>query len=103
MVISNRIQSIKADLDLWGATKADPQLRADAGIIPWEYTRTGDLSPGGRGPSSALQALIPDNIKKARFNLYLVLYDGSYGIHNTPHAITLLNAAQTWVNEELNE
>ena len=26
--------------------------------------------------------LIPDNIQKARFNLYLVLYDGSLGVHN---------------------
>ena len=53
-------------------------------------------------PSAAEQALIPDNIRKARFDMYLVLYDGSAGTHNAPHALTLLESAQNWVQEELN-
>jgi hypothetical protein len=47
--------------------------------------------------------LVPVNIQKARFNLYLVLYDGSYGVHNAPFAVTLLDTAQTWVEQELGQ
>ena len=61
----------------------------------------GDLSPGGPGPTRAEQALIPVNIQKARFNLYLVFYDGSFGVHNGPYAVTLLDTAQTWVQGAL--
>jgi hypothetical protein len=32
-----------------------------------------------------------------------VLYDGSYGVHNGPYAFTLLQAAQDWVQVELNQ
>ena len=100
-VISNWIQQVKQVLDTWAATKAPPGLYTTYGTRAWEYTTPGDLSPGGPGPSSAEQGLIPDNIKKARFNLYLVLYDGSFGTHNGPHATTLLESAQNWVQEEL--
>jgi len=78
-------------------------LRTNYGTRAWEYTNPGDLSAGGSGPGSAEQGLIPDAIKKARFNLYLVLYDGSYGVHNGPFAITLLESARRWVQEELNQ
>jgi hypothetical protein len=71
--------------------------------MAWEYTVPGSLSTGTAGPSSSEQALVPDKIKKARFNLYLVVNDGSYGVHNGPHAITLLDTALAWVREELNK
>ena len=100
--ISNQIQSVKASLDLWATTKAPDALRARYGSRAWEYTTPGDLSPGGPGPSSAEQALVPVNIQKARFNLYLVLYDGSFGVHNAPFAVTLLDTAQNWIDQELN-
>ena len=32
--------------------------------------------------NAGLQALIPSNIQKARFNLYPVYNDGSRGVHN---------------------
>jgi len=102
-IVSNHIQQVKNSLDTWAATKAPPSLYATYGTRAWEYTTPGDLSPGGPGPTADEQALIPDNIKRARFNLYLVLYDGSFGTHNTPHALTLLESAQNWVQEELNE
>jgi hypothetical protein len=47
--------------------------------------------------------LIPDNIKKARFDLYLVLHDGSFGVHNGPYAIRLLDTAMEWVRGELGQ
>jgi hypothetical protein len=101
--ISNQVQTIKAELDLWAITKAPASLRAAYGTRSWEYTTPGDLSPGGPGPSSTEQALVPVNIQKARFNLYLVLYDGSYGVHNGPFAVSLLDTAQTWVEKELDQ
>jgi Cytochrome c554 and c-prime len=100
--VSNQIQQVKALLDTWAATKAPGSLYATYGTRAWEYTTPGDLSPGGSGPSTSEQALIPDNIKKARFDLYLVLYDGSYGVHNGPYASTLLESARNWVQQELN-
>jgi hypothetical protein len=99
--VSSQIQDVKAALDKWATTKAPAELTAKYGTRAWEYTVPGSLSEGGPGPGSAEQALIPANIKKARFNLYLVLYDGSYGVHNGPYSITLLDTARNWVAEEL--
>jgi hypothetical protein len=102
-IMTNQIQVVKASLDTWAATKAPASLYATYGTRAWEYTNPGDLSPGGPGPSTAEQSLIPDNIKKARFDLYLVLYDGSYGVHNGPYSLTLLQSAQNWVQLELHQ
>lgn len=56
------------------------------------------MSSGGSGPTTAEQnQYVPDEIKKARFNLYLVFYDGSFGVHNAPYDIELLSAANAWV------
>jgi hypothetical protein len=101
--ISSQIQSVKNLLDVWATTKAPEALRTKYGARAWEYTNPGELSTGGPGPSSGEQALIPENIKKARFNLYIVKYDGSYGVHNGPHAVSLLESARTWVEAELNQ
>jgi hypothetical protein len=112
-IIANRIQQLKGQLDTWATNKAPAQIQS-YGRLAWEYDNPGDLSnPGGdpaiRGPRSSSnpaldeQKYIPDNIKKARFNLYLVLYDGSYGTHNGPYAFTLLDAAQNWVQEALGQ
>ena len=101
--ISNQIQQVKSDLDLWATSKAPDQLRTNYLARAWEYTTPGDLSPGGPGPTDAEQALIPENIRKARYNLYVVLYDGSYGIHNINFATTLLETAESWIREQLNQ
>jgi phage baseplate assembly protein gpV len=103
MVITSQIKEVQDSLNLWATTKAPSVLTAKYGKRSWEYTTPGALSPGGSGPNAAGQALIPDNIKKARFNLYLVLYDGSFGVHNGPYDIDLLDAAQNWVNQELSQ
>jgi hypothetical protein len=105
--ISNQIQEVKAALDLWARTKAPSQLWTNYGLRAWEYTKPGTLSnPAGDttpGPSKAEQALIPNRIKKARFNAYVVLSDGSYGVHNAPYCATLLESALEWVQAELNQ
>ena len=104
-VVSNQIQQVKAALDLWATTKA-PGALTKYQARAWEYTTPGTLSilPAGTtnvAPSSAEQALIPDNIKKARFNLYIVFHDGSYGVHNGRFATTLLTDAMTMIQQEM--
>jgi Cytochrome c554 and c-prime len=99
--ISVQIERIKNALDLWATTKAPTALSTKYGARSWEYSTPGELSSGGAGPTAAEQALIPDTIKKARFNLYIVKYDGSYGVHNGPYAVSLLESARLWVEGEL--
>jgi len=99
--IGARIQDVKNTLDLWATTKAPEPLRTKYGALAWEYTNVGGLSTGSPGPSSTEQGTIPANIRKARYNLYLVYHDGSFGVHNGPYAVTLLENAKSWVEEEL--
>lgn len=117
--LSNRVASVIFALNQWAALKAPSTLKSN-GIVPWEYTTPGGLtwttnssgyvtgwtesdSVSFKGPNSTGQALIPDTIKKARFNLYLVVNDGSEGAHNPSFAIGLLSSAQTFVIQELNK
>jgi cytochrome c554/c'-like protein len=99
--IFNEIRQVNDALNLWATNKAPAALQK-YGTRAWEYSTPGDLSFGGPGPDATEQALIPINIRKARFNLYLVQYDGSFGVHNGPYAITLLDTALGWVQQELN-
>jgi hypothetical protein len=104
-IITSLSQDVKAGLDQWGTTKSPLPIRSYAALA-WEYENAGQLSSPdgtGHGPMEGEQQYVPTNIKKARFNLYLVANDGSYGVHNGPLAITLLQAAQTWVTIELNQ
>ena len=98
--LTNEVNQINGLLNVWALTKAPPALTQKYGTRAWEYTNPGDLSPGGPGPTAAEQTQIPVNIQKARFNLYLVVYDGSFAAHN-PFAFTLLDTALTWVQQEL--
>jgi len=115
--ISNNVSLLIYELNLWAATEAPPALQTNGAVI-WEYTTPGGLvwqtnsmgyvtnwtqvaQVNFSGPNAAGQALIPDPIKQARFNLYLVLNDGSFGAHNLAFALNLLYAAQTLVEEEL--
>ncbi len=102
--VSEQLQELKGSLDLWATTKAPDALRK-YGVRAWEYTQPGALSNGPDdtqpGPSPAEPTLIPVNIQNARFNLYLVVLDGSSGVHNAPHTAALLDAARTWIQVEL--
>ena len=117
--ISNEVTTVLVLLNNWAATKAPAALQTNGAVVPWEYTTPGGLilqtnslgyatgwiqldQVNNSGPNAAGQALIPDNIKKARFNLYLVVNDGSLGMHNWIFALNLLSAAQNMINQELN-
>lgn len=116
--ISNNVALAIYALNQWVTLKAPAALLTN-GTVAWEYTTPGGLiwqtnstgwvtgwsqedSVNFTGPNAAGQALIPDNIKKARFDLYLVLNDGSGGVHNPFYALSLLTAAQNLVIQELN-
>lgn len=99
--VSNQIQQVVQNLNLWASTKAPASLWTKYNNRAWEYTTPGDLSSGGPGPDASEQSLIPINIRKARFNVYLILYDGSYGVHNGPFSVGLLNQAGQWIQAEL--
>jgi hypothetical protein len=104
--IKQQIQEVKALLDTWGATKAPEALRTKYGALAWEYNSAGQISnPSGsatiKGPTGAEQADVPADIKKARYYLYMVEHDGSYGVHNGKYARYLLGLAKTNVQTRL--
>jgi hypothetical protein len=121
-----KIQEVKDNLVLWATTKASPQLRSAGRVVmmvngvrvtnsvpelAWEFSTPGQLSPpppgalSWTGPSATLQSNptngVPQAIKEARFNLYLVEHDGSYGVHNNAYARYLLKLANDKVKAEL--
>jgi hypothetical protein len=115
--VSNQVSLVIYELNLWAATRAPVELQTN-GAVHWEYTAPGGLiwqtnvtgyvvswnlldEVDFNGPNSAGQALIPDRIKQARFDLYLVLNDGTLGAHNLPFALNLLYSAQILVQEQL--
>jgi hypothetical protein len=95
--IKAKIQTIKVLLDTWGQTKAPEALRTKYGALAWEYNTAGQISdPTGvaRGPTGSEQGAVPLEIKQARFNLYLIEHDGSFGVHNPRYARHLLMVAE---------
>ena len=86
-------------------TKAPAALRSKYGKLAWEYTNPGDYSTLpptlASGPTAQEQAAVPDGIKQARYNLYLVANEGSFGVHNGPYTRYLLKLAEAKVKAEL--
>jgi hypothetical protein len=120
--LSNQVASVISGLNRWANTKAPASLHTN-GVVAWEYTTPGGLTwtnnasgnvqswtlsvpPNFTGPNASGQALLQTNypnIMKARFDLYLVLNDGSFGVHNPFYALNLLSAAQSFIIIELNK
>ena len=98
---SNNIAQIVNRLNQWATNKGPalfttnyPKYLENA----WEFTSRGSLSTiTNAGPSNADQAKVPALIKQARFNLYLVGYDQSLGVHSPPSTRFLLNDASNKV------
>jgi PKD repeat protein len=62
----------------------------------WEYNTIGALATvTNAGPTGADALKVPDLIKQARFNLYMVLNDGSLGVHNPGYTRFLIKNAET--------
>lgn len=104
--VKKRISTVKALLDQWAATKAPASLRTKYGALGWEFSTPGALSdPAGtlKGPTTNEQTNVPPNIKQARFNLYMVQHDASFGVHNGKYTRYLLKVAQDKVNSELGQ
>lgn len=98
---TNAITRIVSLLNQWGIAKG-PALGLTKGANNWDYTTTGVLAPtpntSNAGPNATDQATkIPDVIKQARFNIYMLLHDGSLGVHNPTYATALLTDAETKV------
>jgi len=103
-----RMQALVGLLNAWATNQAPAALQAKYGTFAWEYTSPGDLlNPTGTltntGPTTAEQASVPDAIKQARFNLYLVHFDQSGGVHNGRYARYLLQVGQNQVKSLLSQ
>jgi hypothetical protein len=102
----SQIAQIKGLLDQWATTKAPDALRTKYGALAWEYNSIGQLSTpttqNPTGPTSAEQANVPNGIKQARYNLYLIEHDHSYGVHNGNYTRFLLKVSRDLVTAALN-
>jgi hypothetical protein len=114
--ISNNVTTLLRALNTWAARQTNALLTG-TNVVAWEYTNPGGLTwqtnSAGlitswslsnpvtfTGPSAAGQGVLTTNfpnILKVRYNLYTVLNDGSFGVHNPPQARNLLSAAQIWM------
>ena len=69
----------------------------------WEYTTPGSLATiTNGGPSSTDQKKLPDAIKQARFDLYMVQNDGSFGVHNPGYITFLISDAANKASGQIN-
>ena len=105
LLTTNDISRVVALLNIW-ATNQGPVLftnYANYGQNAWEYTSPGALADGStnQGPSAADQPLLPDAIKQARYNLYMVRNDGSLGVHNPTFIPLLIKDAEAKVLGQL--
>jgi PKD repeat protein len=102
---TNNISRVVNLLNQWAIAKGTNTFGSTNatkyGMNGWDFTTTGALAPtpntSNAGPSSGDQVKIPDAIKQARFNLYMVLHDGSLGVHNPRYANALTADAESKV------
>jgi hypothetical protein len=105
--VTNDIDQLIFDLDYWAAGTTNSTNKVLASLYPkygnlaWEYTTPGSLSSGGPGPNATEQLQIPENIRKARFNLYVVHNDGSFGVHNPEYVAELVYQTEQFIRKEL--
>jgi PKD repeat protein len=119
---SNNIVRVASMLNQWGLTKATGPLTNYAQMA-WEFANPGMLSspdathkvgppsafnakfsaiPGGdaKGTNDNLQLQIPQDIRIARFDLYMAYNDQSKGVHNPSYVQALLDDAATRVGNQ---
>jgi Cytochrome c554 and c-prime len=119
--LSNQVATVIFALNQWADYQAPAAARTN-GAVAWEYPSADGLAwqtntagqvtgwalsgqiPGNfNGPAAEFQSSLTNypDILKARFDLYLVLNDGSFGVHNPGLASSLLNAAEFFVLQQL--
>ena len=101
---TNSLSRVVALLNQWATSKGPALFGANYSKYlanGWEFTTPGALaSLTNAGPSTADQLKIPNAIKQARFNLYMVLHDASMGVHNPRYTPFLLSDADTKVSSQ---
>jgi PKD repeat protein len=105
---SNSITSLVSLLNQWATNKAPALLGATdyskSLENSWEYSTKGELATGSKsGPVATNQVKLPDAIRKARYNLYMVYNDSSLGVHNPTYTKFLLADAETNVLSQLSD
>lgn len=106
VLTTNNLSRLVELLNSWATNKAPALLGTTAynnsKQNSWEFTTIGALaSVTNAGPSSANQVKLPAAIRQARFNAYMVLHDGSMGVHNPGYTRFLLNDAETKVLSQI--
>ncbi len=101
---SNLVVSVADLLNTW-ATNTGPALFTNYNNYlqnSWEYTSPGSLaSSNKKGPSASDQMLLPSVIQQARFDIYMVDSDGTFGAHNPTFIPLLIKDAETKVLSQL--
>jgi hypothetical protein len=100
--ITNKITLLVTALNEWAFKKGTNTIGATeynkARSNSWEYATKGDLATfTNAGPASSVQTSIPAGVRQARFNLYMVAYGKSLGIHNPTYTRYLINDASNKV------
>jgi hypothetical protein len=102
---SNLVVSVADLLNSWAATNGPALFGANYtkyGQNSWEYTTPGSLaSSASAGPSASDQLLLPTSIRQARYDIYMVNSDGTFGTHNPTFIPLLIKDAETKVLNQL--
>jgi hypothetical protein len=112
--IETGMSNVVAMLNTWGLTKGSNYVSAAAWNASKQWTwESGSVSSSGLprmfgpnySPLTGLAAtnyvLIPDAIRQARFELYNILRDRTYGVHNPQYTRWLINDSSNKVNSAI--
>lgn len=101
---TNSIAMIVGMLNQWATNKGPAIFGANYSKYlqnAWEYNTLGGLSSiTNAGPTGSDATKVPDAIKQARFDLYMVANDGSLGVHNPNYVPFVLSDADTKVSSQ---
>ena len=126
MAVSNSMNRVVSLLKQWGTTVAPAILRTNYGTCAWEFPSpltyfgakstnivggvtnkytvgppraySSALGPVPSGTNDNLQlSTVPQDIRMARFSLYVIYEDQSYGVHNPTYVKSLLADAENRV------
>jgi Cytochrome c554 and c-prime len=100
--ITNALSSVVVMLNSWATNKGPALFTTNYSKYKqngWEFTSPGSLAGvTNAGPSASEQTnKIPVAIRQARFNLYMVYGDGSWGVHNPKYTAYLITDASNKV------